>query len=87
MPDTCGSAGPTIVAGFHIYPPIEAFQHLKCACDTEVTRGIGGVACVHDTRSGQDQHINADGVIKGRSAAAAVMTIRRLGDGVEFPDE
>ena len=62
------------------------FEYFKCACDTEVTRCIG-VACVYDPRSGQERRMNTDGIIKGRSAAAVVMTNRRLGDGDEFPDE
>ena len=62
------------------------FEHFKCARDTEVTRGIG-VTCVHDPRSGQQRHINTDEVIKGRWAAAAVVAIRRRGDGDKFPDE
>ena len=53
---------PTSGAGFHIYLPIEAFRHFLCASDTEVTRGIG-VACVHDPRSSQERHMNADGVL------------------------
>ena len=65
---------------------MEAFEHLKCACDTEVTRCIG-VACVHDPRSGQERHMNTDRVIKGQPAATAVVAIRRLGDADKFPEE
>ena len=77
---------PPFGAGFHTYSRVEAFQHFECACDTEVARGID-VACVHDPRSGQARHINADGVMKGGSAPAAVMDIRRRGGGDRFPDE
>ena len=77
---------PPFHACLHTYPPIEAFQHFECACDTEVTRGIG-VACVHDPRSGQEWHIYADEVIEGGSAAALVVAIRRRGDGDRVPDE
>ena len=77
---------PTSGAGFHIYPPIEAFQHFQCACDTKVTRGIGA-ECVHDPRSGQEQHMNADGVLKRGSAPAAIVAIKRRSDGYKFPDE
>ena len=77
---------PPFGAGFHTYPAIEALQLLKCACNTEITRGIG-VACVHDPRFGQERHMNADGVIKVGLAPAAVMPIRRRGDGNTFPDE
>ena len=55
-------------------------------CKNEVTRGIG-VACVHDPRSGQERHINADGVIQGGSARAAVVSIRRRGDDDRFSEE
>ena len=77
---------PPFGAGFHTYPPTEAFHHFECACDTEMARGIG-VACVHDPRSGQERHINADWVIKRRSAPAAVVAIRRRGGGDRLPDE
>ena len=73
-------------AGFHAYSPIAVFQHFECACDTEVARGIE-VACVHNPRSGQERPIKADGVIGGGSAPAAVVAIRRRGDGYTFPDE
>ena len=71
---------PPFGAGFHTYPPVEAFQYFECACNPEMARGIG-VACVHDPRSGQERHINADGVIKRGSAPAAVVAIRRRGGG------
>ena len=45
------------------------------------------MACVHDPRSGQERHINADGVIEGGLAPAAVVAIRRRGDGDRLPDE
>ena len=76
---------PSFGADFHTYPPIETFQHFQCACDTEVARGIG-VACVHDPWSGQEWHINEDGVVKGGSALAAVVA-RRRGGGDRIPAE
>ena len=85
-------------AVFRTYLTIEAFQHFEYACDTEVERVIG-VAAVHDPRSGQEWHINADDAIRGESAPAAVVAIRgesapaavvairRQGGGNSFPDE
>ena len=77
---------PPSSAGFHTYPPIEALKNFECACDTEVTKGIG-VVCAHDPRFGQERHINTDGTIKEGSASAAVVAVRRRGDGDRFPDE
>ena len=45
------------------------------------------MACVHDPRSGQEWHIDADGVIKKGSALAVVVGIRRRGGGDRFPNE
>ena len=45
------------------------------------------MACVHDQWSGQEWHINADGVVKGGLAPAAVVDIRRRGGDDRFPDE
>ena len=75
-------------AGFHTYPPIEAFQYFECVCvcKNEVIRGIG-VACVHDPRSGRERHINADGVIEEGAAPAAVVSIRRQGNDDRFSEE
>ena len=69
---------PPFGAGFNTYPPIEAFQHFECACDTVVARCIS-VACMHDSRPGQEWHIDADGFIREGSAPAAVVDIRRRG--------
>ena len=77
---------PPFGAGFITYPPMEAFQHFECACDTEVTRGIG-VACVHNPRSGEERHINADGVVEGESALAAVVAIRCRGGSDRCSDK
>ena len=40
-----------------------------------------GAASVHDSRSGQEWLIDADDAIKGESAPAAVVAIRRRGGG------
>ena len=77
---------PPFGADFHTYPPIETFQHFECSCDTEVARSLG-VACVHDPWSGLERHINANGIVEGRSAPAAVMAIRRRVGGDWFPNE
>ena len=61
-------------AGFHTNPPIEAFKHFEGARDTEMAGGIG-VACMHDPRSGQKAHIDANGVVKKRSSRAGRETI------------
>ena len=45
------------------------FKHFEGAHNTEMTEGIG-VACVHDPRSGQKWHIDANGVIEGKPAEA-----------------
>ena len=70
-------------ASFHTHPPIKALQHFECACDTEVTRCIGE-ACVHDSRSGQEWHINAGEFVKEGSAPAAVVAIGRRSNGDRF---
>ena len=67
-------------ASFHIYLPIEELQQLECACDIEVARDMN-VASVHDSRSDQEKHINADDAIKGEPAPTAVLAIRRRGGG------
>ena len=77
---------PPSSADFHTYRPKKAFQHFECACDAVVPRVIG-VECVHNPRSGQERHINADGVIEERSAPAAVVDFRRRGDGYRFSDK
>ena len=43
------------------------------------------MACVHDPRSAQERHINADEVIDGGSAPAAVMAIKRRSGDYRFP--
>ena len=45
------------------------------------------MARVHDPRHDQERHINADGVIKGGSAPAALVAIRRRGGGDMFQDK
>ena len=86
LPPSIVERVPDSGAGFHTHPPTKAFQHFECACETEVTRGIG-VACVHNPRSGQERHVNADGVIEGWSAPAAVVAIKRRTHGNRFPEE
>ena len=54
------------------------------ARNTEMIRG-SRVASVHDIRSGQIGPIYVDGVIEGGSAPAAVVAIRRGGDGDRDP--
>ena len=77
---------PPFYADFHTDPPVEAFQHFECACDTEATRGTG-VAFVHDPRSGQVRHVDANGIIKGGTASTAVVGLRRQSGGNGFPNE
>ena len=60
---------PPFRAGFHTNPPVEAFKHFEGAHNTEVTGGIG-VACMRDPRSGQEWHIDVNGVIEGRPSYA-----------------
>ena len=67
-------------AGFHTNPPIEAFKHFEGARDTEVTGGIG-VACMHDPRSGQEGHIDANGVGERRPSKTDRETIWSGGYG------
>ena len=75
---------PPFRAGFHTNPPIEAFKHFEGARDTEVTGGIG-VACMHDPWSGQEGHIDANGVVERRPSKAGRGTIWSGGydDGAE----
>ena len=77
---------PPFYADFYTNPPVEAFQHLECACDTKVARGIGMV-CVHDPRSGQVRHVDANRFMKGGTASAAVVGLRRQGVGNRFPNQ
>ena len=58
------AAHPLFRADFHADPPVKTFKHFEDAHNTEMTGGIG-VACVHDPRSGQKWHIDANGIIKG----------------------
>ena len=60
---------PLFRADFHAEPPVKKFKHFEGAHNTEMTEGIG-VACVHDPRSGQKWHIDANGVIEGKPAEA-----------------
>ena len=46
-----------------------------------------GAACVHDPRSGQERHMNADGALERGSAPAAIVAIKHRSDGYKFPDE
>ena len=69
---------PPFGAGFHAYPPEKAFEHFECSGDAEMAGGLG-MACVHDPWSGQEWHIDADGVIKGGAASAARAIGRELG--------
>ena len=63
------AAHPLFRADFHADPPVKTFKHFEGAHNTEMTGGIG-VACVHDPRSGQKGHIDANGVIEGKPAEA-----------------
>ena len=63
------AAHPPPRADFHADPREKTFKHFEGACNTEMTGGIG-VACVHDPRSGQNGHIDANGVIEGGPAEA-----------------
>ena len=58
------AAHPPFRADFHADSPIETFKHFEGARNTEMTGGVS-VACVHDPRSGQKGHIDANGVIEG----------------------
>ena len=77
---------PPLCAGFYTNPPIEAFGHYEGARNTEIIGGIS-VACVHDPRSSQKRHIDADGVIKGGSARTAKRSISCRSDDNGFADE
>ena len=74
------AAYPPFRAGFHVNPPIEAFKQLESARDTEVTGGIG-VACIHDPRSGQEGHIDANKVVERRPSKTGRETIWSGGYG------
>ena len=45
------------------------------------------MACVHDPWSGQVRHVDANGVIKGGTASAAAVGLRRQGVGNGFPNQ
>ena len=78
-PDILGSGAPTFRADFHTNPPVESFKHFEGAHNTNVTGGIG-VACVHDPRSGQEGHIDANRVIKRRPSNAGRRAIWARGN-------
>ena len=63
------AAHPLFRADFHVDPTVKTFKHFEGAHNTEMTGGIG-VACVHDPRSGQKCHIDANGVIEGKPVEA-----------------
>ena len=80
------AAFPPFRAGFHDNSPIEAFKHFESARDTEVTGGVG-VARLHDPRSGQEGHVDANGVVKRRPSKAGRVTVWSGGDGGGTADE
>ena len=80
------AAYPPFRAGFHANPPIEAFKHFEGARDTEVTRGVG-VARLHDPRSDQEGHVDANGIVKRRPSKAGRVTVWSGGDGGGTADE
>ena len=80
------AAYPPFRAGFHANPPIEAFKHFESARDTEVTGGVG-VARLQDPRSGQEGHVDANGVVKRRPSKAGRRTVWSGGDGGGTADE
>ena len=45
------------------------------------------MACVHDPRSGQVWHVDANGVVKGYTASAAAVGRWRQGVGDGFPNQ
>ena len=45
------------------------------------------MACVHDPRSDQVRHVDANGVIKGGTASASVVGLRRQGVGNGYPNQ
>ena len=80
------AAYPPFRAGFHANPPIEAFKHFESARDTEVTGGVG-VARLHDPRSGQEGHVDANGVVKRRPSKAGGVAVGLGGGGGGTADE
>ena len=80
------AAYPPFRAGFHTIPPIEAFKYSEGARDTEMTGGIG-VACMHDPRSGQKGHTDADGVVERRPSMTDRETIWSGGYGGRAADK
>ena len=68
------AAYPPFRAGFHANPPIESFKHFESACDTELTGGVG-VARLHDPRSGQERHVDANEVVKRRPSKAGRVAV------------
>ena len=80
------AAYPPFRAGFHANPPIEAFRHFESAHDTEVTGGVG-VAHLHDPRSGQEGHVDANGVVKRRPSKAGRVAVWLGGGGGGTVDE
>ena len=45
------------------------------------------MTCVRNPLSGQVRHVDANGVIKGGTASAAVVGLRRQGVGNAFPNQ
>ena len=80
------AAYPPFRAGFHANPPIEAFEHFESAHDTEVTGGVG-VARLHDPRSGQEGHVDANGGVKRRPSKAGRVAVWLGGGGGGTADE
>ena len=77
------AAHPPFRAGFDADPPEKTFKHFEGVRNTETTGGIG-VACVHDPRSCQKGHIDANGNIEGEPAEAAVVSaeLEAIGTGL-----
>ena len=80
------AAYPPFRAGFHANPPVEAFKHFESARDTEVTGGVG-VARLHNPRSGQERHVDANGVVKRRPSNAGGVAVGLGGGGGGTADE
>ena len=80
------AAYPPFRAGFHTNPPIEAFKHFEGARDAEMTGSIG-VASMHDPRSGQKGHIDANGVVERRPSRTDRETIWSGGYGGRAADK
>ena len=78
------AAYPPFRAGFHANPPIEAFN--ESARDTEVTGGVG-VARLHDPQSGQEGHVDANGIVKRRPSKAGGVAVVLGGGGGGTADE